>query len=99
MTPGPMDESNEQVEQAMGMTLDRGRDVAALSYINCWLRLMCRELGMDNLANEQLQAMASEMVTALNSGMEIAFCAMVGDRRMADRALGNLRAIVEEIPA
>lgn len=96
---GPMDESNEAVERAMGMTLEQARDTTGLTYANVWLRLMCRELGMENFTSEQLQPMAHELVTGLNSGIGIAFFAIVGDRRMAEGALAELRAIVEEIPS
>lgn len=96
---GPMDESDREIEERLGMTLEQARDVTAMTYVNVYLRLMARELGVPIPDDGALQANVPALTDCLNTGMQIAFCVFVQDRQTAERALGELRAIVEGIPS
>lgn len=95
---GPMEESDENIEARLGMTLEQARDTTAMTYINVYLRLMARELGVPVLDDAALQAHVPELTTGLNAGMQIAWCVFVEDKVLANQALEELRAIVDGIP-
>ena len=96
--PDPFQKSDQDIEAAMGMSLEQARDVTALTYINVLFRITARELGVDIPRGEALVAGVGDLTVALNCGAMIAFCAYVEDRKLAEEMLAQLREIVNDIP-
>lgn len=85
----PESVSNEELRQ--------GRDLAAAVYLTAYIRLMARELGVDELDDEAVRAMALEMIDSLNLGTQAAWCALMNDRPGMGKALRRLGTAVRSI--
>lgn len=96
--PDIFEESNQSVEEKIGMSLERARDITALTYINLVFRIASRTLGVELPSHQAVVEGVSDLTVALNCGANIAFCMFVGDRQVAEEMLARLKTLVEEIP-
>lgn len=73
------------------------RDLGAVVYLSCYLQLMHRALGVDNIHDDYLRMTALQMVIPINYATEATWRAMMDDRKGADEALANLRDCLEAL--
>lgn len=92
------DESDQSIEEAMGMSLEQARDICALNYVNVVFRIVGRELGVEMPTGQAVVEGLSDLTVALNCGANIAFCLYVEDHNMAQRMIDKLQTLVDEIP-
>lgn len=91
-------ESDREIEAIMGMSLEQARDVTSLTYINIVFRIAARELGVPMPTHEAVVEGVGDLTVALNCGANVAFCVFVEDKKLAQKMVHQLQAIVDDIP-
>lgn len=77
--------------------LIKARDLGAATYLSSYVHLMARNIGVDDSDDEGVNAMALQMVEAVNLGTEAAFRALMNDRSGMENALVQLRDALETL--
>lgn len=79
------------MKQPDDATLRQARDLGAATYMTSYLHLMMRELGVDDSDNVAVNAMAAEMVEAMNLATETTFRALMKDHEGVEKTLEKFR--------
>lgn len=77
--------------------LRRARDLGAATYLSSYTHLMGRQLKIEGMEDDAINAMALEMVEPLNFATQAAWCAMMGDHQGMHNALRKQRLALEKL--
>lgn len=73
------------------------RDLGAVLFFGCYVRLMMRELGTDDTNQDAVNAMVLPMVMPMNAATNAMWCALMNDDKGRDEALERFKACLEGI--
>lgn len=82
--------------------LQNARDMGAATYLSAYLRLMIRELGVDQgdteIQNAMVRSMVLQMIAPINHATESIWRAMMEDHKGMEEALQRLRDSLDQLP-
>jgi hypothetical protein len=71
------------------------RDLGAVIYLSCYIQLMHRALGVEELNDEYIRMTVVQMVMPINYATEAAWRALMNDRKGSEEALANMKRSLE----
>lgn len=78
--------------------LELARDMGAATYLSSFIWLMSDQLGVKDLTNDSVNAMAILMIEPLNLATELAFRKLMGDEEGVTDAILRLRRAIDLLP-